>query len=68
MKRSGMTNTIRRMVRRWWAASIYLTVCAAWVAWCCHDASAGMFWPALAAASFPVALSCAPNASGEVRA
>ena len=60
MKRSGMTNTLRRLVRRWWAGVIYLIGCAAWLVWCCHDSLAGMFWPALAVASFPVALACAP--------
>ena len=48
------------MVRRWWSGVIYLAVCVAWIVWCCHDSLAGMFWPALAVASFPVALSCAP--------
>ena len=52
--------SLRRLVRRWWAGVIYLAVCVAWIVWCCHDSLAGMFWPALAVASFPAALACAP--------
>jgi hypothetical protein len=64
---AAKSDTLQRMVRRWWAMAVYLAVCAAWVGWCLHDASAGMFWPALAAASIPVVLSCAPNAAADLR-
>jgi hypothetical protein len=61
MKRSGMTNTLRRLVRRWWGMGLFLCLCAAWVVWCMRDPLAFMFWLPLAVAAIPAALSIPPN-------
>ena len=57
---SGFFVAVQRLVRRWWAMALYLCAVAGWIALCCHDASYGMFWPALAIASLPAALFSAP--------
>jgi len=56
-----MNCKLGRLVRRFWPLALYLCAVGGWIALCCHDASYGMFWPALAVASLPAALFSAPN-------
>ena len=64
---AAKSNTLRRLVRRWWGMGLFLCLCAAWVVWCLHDPLAFMFWLPLAVAAIPAALSIPPNASGQPR-
>ena len=63
-----MNCKLERLVRRFWPLALYLCVVAGWIALCCHDASYGMFWPALAVVSFPAALFSTPNTGTQVSA
>ena len=63
-----MNCKLRRLVRRFCPMALYLCAVGGWIALCCHDASYGMFWPALAVASFPAALFSAPNAKSHTSA
>jgi len=62
---SGLRIVLQRLVRRFWTMALYLCAVGGWIALCFHDASYGMFWPALAIASLPAALFSAPNAANE---